>query len=195
MEQQLEAWVELRDGEALAKAVIEPMCFVQVFDRHARAVHAYLVRRAGPQIADDVLDEVWLQAFASRARFDGRRADARPWLYGIARNVLRSHLRARARVAPGNGHTAPDAFAEADARLDAVRHRPALRDALASLPDDDREVLLLVAWEGLTPGEAAVSLGIPQGTARWRLHRARAAAQRALGTVAEERLEPTTSEV
>lgn len=187
--------MELRDGEVMARAVAEPACFVQVFDRHGRAVHAYLVRRAGPQIADDVLDEVWLQAFASRGRFDEECADARPWLYGIARNVLKSHWRARSRAAPINGDNAPDAFVEADARLDAVRHRPALWDALAALPDEDREVLLLVAWEGLTPAEAAESLGIPQGTTRWRLHRARAAAQRVLDEASDERSEHTTMEV
>jgi RNA polymerase sigma-70 factor (ECF subfamily) len=191
----LEAEVELCDGELLAKAVSMPVCFVQVFDRHGRAVHAYLVRRAGLQVADDVFDEVWLQAFASRAHFDERCPDARPWLYGIARNVLRSHFRARARVAPGNAHATPDAFDEADTRVDAARHRPALRAALAALPDQDREVLLLVAWEGLTPAEAAASLGIPQGTARWRLHRARAAAQRTLHAVRQEQREHTTTEV
>lgn len=187
--------MELRDGELLAKAVAVPACFVQVFDRHGRAVHAYLVRRGGPQAADDVFDEVWLQAFASRAHFDDRCPDARPWLYGIARNVLRSHLRARARVAPADGLATPDAIDEADARVDAVRCRPALRAALTALPDQDREVLLLVAWEGLTPAEAAASLGIPQGTARWRLHRARAAAQRTLDAARQEQREPTTTEV
>jgi RNA polymerase sigma factor (sigma-70 family) len=191
----LEADVEFRDGELLAKAVSMPACFVEVFDRHGRAVHAYLVRRAGPQVADDVLDEVWLQAFASRAHFDEQCADARPWLYGIARNVLRSYFRARARVAPANDHAVLDAFDEVDTRVDAVRHRPALRAALAALPDQDREVLLLVAWEGLTPSQAAASLGIPQGTARWRLHRARAAAQRTLDAVRQEQREHTTTEV
>lgn len=187
--------MELQDGEVMARAIAEPACFVEVVDRHGRAIHAYLVRRAGPQVADDVLDEVWLQAFAARRRFDVRRPDARPWLYGIARNVLRSHLRSRSRVVPLDGNGAADAFADADARLDALRHRPALRDALAALPEEDREVLLLVAWEGLTPAEAAQSLGIPQGTARWRLHKARAAAQRVLDSAAGQRPEHSTLEV
>ena len=67
--------------------------FVELFWQHGAAVHAYLSRRAGRQDADDLLGEVWLQAFRSRERYDHRWASALPWLYGIARNVLRAHWR------------------------------------------------------------------------------------------------------
>ena len=173
--------MELSDSEVMARAVCEPELFVHVFDRHGRAVHAYLARRAGSQAADDVMGEVWLQAFRSRDRFNTNWSDARPWLYGIARNALRAHWRSRYR---GERHThagSADPWEDVDVRLDAARRAPTLRAALAALPDKDLEVLLLVAWEQLSPTEAAVSLGVPAGTVRWRLHRARASLRRQLG--------------
>jgi RNA polymerase sigma factor (sigma-70 family) len=66
-----------------------------------------------------------------------------------------------------------DPWDEVDEALDAARLRAALNSSLNALRPEDREVLMLVAWEGLTPSEAAITLGIPSGTARWRLHRAR----------------------
>jgi len=171
--------MDLNDGEVMARAVDTPELFVQVFDRHGAAVHAFLSRRAGRQAADDVLGEVWLQAFRSRHRFDTTWTSARPWLYGIARNSLRVHARATSRAGTGESHST-DPWPDVDRRLDAARCTSALRAALSALEPEDLEVLLLVAWEDLTPTEAAVSLGIPAGTARWRLHRARAALREAL---------------
>ncbi len=141
------------------------------------AVHGYLARRAGRQVADELLGEVWLRAFRSRDSFDRSWVSARLWLYGIARNTLRAHWRLR------TDHPEPplaltvDPWADADDRLDAERCRPALKRALDSLAEVDREMLLLVAWEQLTPAEAAIALSIPQGTARSRLHRARRSLQ------------------
>jgi RNA polymerase sigma-70 factor (ECF subfamily) len=150
--------------------------FVRLFWRHGPAVHSYLSRRAGPQQADDLLEEVWVRAFRSRDRYDARLA-ALAWLYGIARNVLLGHFRAQHLIAApdtGRRHPGePDPWDVVDDRLDAQRTVSSLTKALAALSDDDREVLLLVAWEQLTAAEAAVVLDIPPGTARSRLHRAR----------------------
>jgi RNA polymerase sigma-70 factor, ECF subfamily len=150
--------------------------FVRLFWRHGPAVHSYLSRRAGHQQADDLLEEVWVRAFRSRDRYDDRLA-ALAWLYGIARNVLLGHFRSQPSIAaadtgrryPGE----PDPWDAVDDRLDARRTVSILTEALAALSDEDREVLLLVAWEQLTSAEVAVVLDIPQGTARSRLHRAR----------------------
>ncbi len=122
-----------------------------------------------------------LRAFAARGGYDSRYGDARPWLYGIARNVLREHRRT-SRVGE------PAAFAETSAdpwdgindRLDSAARAEAVVSAVRALPAAEREVLLLVAWEQLTPAEAAEVLGVPQGTARSRLHRARATLRRVL---------------
>ncbi len=77
-----------------------PDVFVDVVRRHEVAVHGFLARRAGRQVAADLLAEVWLRAFAGRAGYDPAYADARPWLLGIARNVLRAHWRARPDASP-----------------------------------------------------------------------------------------------
>jgi RNA polymerase sigma factor (sigma-70 family) len=150
-----------------------PDAFVELFERHGASVHGYLVRRTGRQEADDLLSEVWLRAFAGRHTYDHRWPDARPWLYGIARHVLLAHWRGadRARRAPADAMST-DPWDDVDGRLDAHCERDRLRTVLASLSPDDREVLLLVTWERLTPSEVAVALGIPPGTARSRLHRA-----------------------
>lgn len=179
--------MDLSDAEVMARAAGEPEYFVHVFDRHGAAVHAFLARRIGRHAADDLLAEVWVQALRSVERYDARGPDARPWLYGIARNMLRTHWRARSRSEMPLGRTDPldlDPWGDVDAQLDAARRSPALRVALAALPVEDREVLLLVAWEELTPGEVAVALGVPAGTVRWRLHRARASLRRQLDDAA-----------
>jgi RNA polymerase sigma factor (sigma-70 family) len=162
------------DGHAVARSRAgEPTAFLALFDRHAVDVRAYLERRVGRQDADDLLAEVWLRAFASRASYRGDWPDGRPWLYGVARNTLRVHWQKRSRDRRGSGAMDSDPWPEVDARLDAEALGATLRQAVLALSADEREVLLLVAWEHLSPTEAAVTLGIPPGTARSRLHRAR----------------------
>jgi RNA polymerase sigma factor (sigma-70 family) len=150
-----------------------PEPFVEVVGRHETAVHGFLARRGGRQVADDLLGEVWARAFAARATYDSNYADARPWLYGIARNVLRAHWRAERGVGRQAAEEELDPWDVVVDRLDSTAAVEALVHAVAGLSSDEREVLLLVAWEQLAPAEAAVVLGIPQGTARSRLHRAR----------------------
>jgi RNA polymerase sigma factor (sigma-70 family) len=151
----------------------DPGDFLDVFWRHGPAVHAYLARRTSRQNADDLLGEVWLRALRSQANYDRRFPDALPWLYGIARNVLRAHWRSVEPSGANNVDTfSSDPWPDTDRKLDAGALRDTLRHLLDALSDDEREVLLLVTWEQLTPAEAAVALDIPQGTARSRLHRA-----------------------
>jgi RNA polymerase sigma-70 factor (ECF subfamily) len=145
----------LSDGDTIGRSISNPAIFVNVFDRHGAAVHSYLARRAGQQTAEDLAGDVWLAAFNARRRFDTTVADALPWLFGIARNVLRSHWRV-----PGTGPLSPfepvhDPWPEVDDRLDAGCRRSVLRAALSTLAPVDREVLLLNAWEQLTPAEIA----------------------------------------
>ena len=128
--------------------------FIRLFWRHGPAVHSYLSRRAGHQQADDLLEEVWVRAFRSRDRYDDR-LPAPAWLYGIARNVLLGHLRSQHSIpAAGTGRRnlgEPDPWDAVDDRLDARRTVSGLTEALAALSDEDREVLLLVAWSSSLP--------------------------------------------
>jgi RNA polymerase sigma-70 factor (ECF subfamily) len=165
----------ITDGEA----------FVLLYRDHVDAVHAYLGRRVGRQLADDLLTEVWLRAFRARATFDPARGAVVPWLFGIARNVVRAHWAQQGRTRAPLPPRLDDPWGEVDAKLQAEECLPALRAALLELDDVAREVLLLVAWERLSPTEAAQVLGIPPGTARSRLHRARAVLRARLDDVDE----------
>jgi len=164
------------DGVLIEQSVRgRPDAFVEVVQRHEVAVHGFLARRAGQQAADDLLGEVWVRAFAARGGYDPGYDDARPWLYGIARNVLRAHWRASRDASHMAAEAAVDPWDDVVDRLDSAGKAQVLVSALRALPAAERDVLLLVAWEQLTPAEAAVVLGVPQGTARSRLYRARAA--------------------
>jgi RNA polymerase sigma-70 factor (ECF subfamily) len=161
--------------------------FETVFDRHYEHIHAYAARRLGPDLAEDVAAETFLVAYDRRSGYDPQRADARPWLYGIASNLIMRHARAESRrykalarsVEPA---TRPDDADAVAGRVDAAGVRGRLAAALAGLSLADRDVLLLVAWAGLSQAEAAEALGVPPGTVRSRLHRARQEMRTAIGT-------------
>ncbi|CAM5568227.1 Putative sigma factor OS=Streptomyces glaucescens OX=1907 GN=SGLAU_19445 PE=3 SV=1 [Streptomyces glaucescens] len=174
----------------IARSRDEPEAFAALFDRHADAVHRYAARRLGGEVADDLVAETFTTAFQQRHRYDparGAGADARPWLFGIATNLVGRHRRAEARrfkamarvPAPAD-HDEPLADRAAD-RVVARAMRRELAAALAALPARHRDVLLLVAWGDLGYGEVAQALGIPVGTVRSRLHRARSKLREALG--------------
>lgn len=164
--------------------------FLGVVRRHARSVSAYLVRRVGPGPAEDLLGETWVAAFAARDAYDRSFVDARPWLFGIARNMVRVYWR-KCREDPMaelcEVSSLVNPWPEVDERIDAQAERGrlnSLRQALAHLPAAERDVLLLVAWEQLSVADAARALGIPAGTARYRLHRARTSLRHAPGVTA-----------
>ncbi|MFD3312494.1 RNA polymerase sigma factor [Streptomyces sp. NPDC058694] len=163
----------LGDEELLGRTARDPASFEPLVERHSAALHGYFARRA-PGAADDLLAELWLQAYATRRGFDPARGSVRAWLFGVARNVLSTHWRRLAARRPDLlRSTDDDPWEAVDDRLVAEAVAPRLRELLARLPSDERELLLLVAWEQLTPSEAAAVVGIPAATARTRLHRAR----------------------
>src|SRR5450759_986183 len=89
--------VEARsDAQVIAASRVEPRVFAAVFDRHYDAVHRYLARRVGSDLADDLAADTFTTAFDARRRYDTTHPDARPWLFGIATNILRHHHRAQA---------------------------------------------------------------------------------------------------
>jgi RNA polymerase sigma factor (sigma-70 family) len=176
------------DGVLIGRSLRgSPEAFAEVVQRHEVAIHGYLARRAGHQVAGDLLGEVWVRAFAARRGYDLSYGQARPWLYGIARNVLRAHWRAGHSAGLAAAEEAVDPWDDIVDRLDSAARTHLLAAAVGKLPAAEREVLLLVAWEQLTPAEAAAALGVPPGTARSRLHRARATLRLMLaGTDADE---------
>ncbi|GAA3810700.1 RNA polymerase sigma factor [Cellulomonas soli] len=172
------------DDELLLRLPLHPEAMGPLFERHSGAVHRFLSRRVGAQAAEDLLAEVFVAAVSARVRVRPHASgSALPWLYGIARNVIRAHLRSRPRPAGWPVDDDID-WAAVDERIDALGRRDELRRVLAVLTADEREVLLLVAWNGLTPAESAALLGITAEAARSRLARARRRAQHTLDTAA-----------
>jgi len=166
------------DEGIIAASLTDPAAFGLIFDRHYDAIHRYLARRGGWALAEDLAMSVFLKAFESRRRFRPSACDARPWLYGIATNVLRRHARTEVRRLRAYGRaTRPDVVHGDEAamaeRIDAQRAAPLIGEALARLPQAERSALLLVAWADLSYEEVAVALDVPIGTVRSRLHRAR----------------------
>jgi len=176
---------EPADSVLIAQSRDAPEQFGLLFRRHAAQIHAYAARRLGEPVADDVMAETFLAAFRHRARYDLSRQSARPWLYGIATRLIARHRRAEARAYSALARTGVDPVTESFAdevitRVTALGARTQLAGALARLKTGDRDVLLLIAWADLTYEEVGESLGIPVGTVRSRLHRARAQVRQAL---------------
>jgi RNA polymerase sigma-70 factor (ECF subfamily) len=179
------------DAALIERSWREPERFADVFDRYYDEIHGWAARRLGPSRADDVASETFLIAFDRRRRYDLRHPDARPWLYGIASNLVSRHRRAEVRRYRALARTGvPEAVDGVDehvaVRVDSEALRGRLAAALVEIADGDREVLLLVAWAQLSCEEAARALGIPAGTARSRLHRARTKTRAALAAARED---------
>ena len=148
--------------------------FEAFYTANVRDVLGYALRRVSlPEDAGDVVAETFLVAW--RRWHEVPAGDARPWLFGVARKVLanqsRSHRR-RGRLGARLGQALAAAERLPDPAVE-VAERDRIRGCLAALPDADRELLTLIAWEGLTPAEAAVVLGLAPGALRMRLSRAR----------------------
>jgi RNA polymerase sigma factor (sigma-70 family) len=169
---------ESTDAAAIRRSLVDPAAFAAVFDRHFVAVHRYVHRRVGRDVADELAGETFRVAFEARARWSRMTPDARPWLLGIATNLLRRHLRTEQRRLRALARRGVDEWATPDEnalaeRADARQTRAGLAAALAALSPDDRDVLLLIAFGDLAYADVAQALGIPPGTVASRLNRAR----------------------
>jgi RNA polymerase sigma-70 factor (ECF subfamily) len=179
-------------GQPDDSALIEDSCrradrLGVVFDRHAAAIHGYVARRLGRDAADDLVAETFLVAFRQRHGYDAAQLSARPWLYGIATNLIGRHRRDEVRFLRATARAGIDPAAEPVAdqvarRVSAQAAHRQLAAALASLSAADRSVLLLITG-GLSYEQAAAALGVPVGTVSSRLARARKKVIAALGGV------------
>jgi RNA polymerase sigma factor (sigma-70 family) len=167
-------WSRIRrdDCEALA----------DLYRRHVRSVQSYcLWRTAELQSAEDATATVFLELWRKRGKLSLHTDSAAPLLLGIATNVLREQWRSRRRhddalnrIRSAGTSLPADLEAEAIARLDAVEQLRQAGAEIRALPRREREVLALIAWGELSYQETAVALGVPIGTVRSRLARARA---------------------
>jgi RNA polymerase sigma factor (sigma-70 family) len=176
------------DATLIRRSWQEPNCFGELFRRHASQLHRYVARRLGRLMADDIVAETFYLAFRGRHRYDVSLADARPWLWRIAANLMHRHWRSEKRMLRALARTGLDPVLDdrtdqVEAQVAAWGARRQLAAALARLPARDRDVLLLVAWGELTYAEVAQVLEIPVGTVRSRLSRSRHKLRAALGGV------------
>jgi RNA polymerase sigma-70 factor (ECF subfamily) len=135
--------------------------FEEIYASHREAVEAYVRRRISADVVEDVVADVFVVCLR---RIDDVPAMPLPWLYGVARKTLANERRRRARTAPVEPGVAHDPEPLGDS---------ALATAFAGLGESDREILRLVAWEGLTLAEAATVLDCSRVAARVRYHRAK----------------------
>jgi RNA polymerase sigma factor (sigma-70 family) len=177
------------DAATIKRSWDDPEWFAAIFDCYFGEVHRYLARRVGPVDADDLAAEAFSVAFTERRRYDVSRACARPWLYGIATNLIASHRRRERRFLHAIARSAPPGHPSSGYgdeerlvdRVSAAAVRPILAAALMALPTGDRDVVLLIALGDLGYTEVAEALGIPYGTVCSRLNRARRRLRESLG--------------
>jgi RNA polymerase sigma-70 factor, ECF subfamily len=168
-----ELWAAAQTGDSASFGVL--------YERHANSIYNYLFRRlADWSEAEDLTAVVFLEAFRRRSEVAIEEGKVLAWLYGVATNVLRNrrralwrHRQALSQLPPGA--SVPDVAADAVPRLAAQEEMRAIREQVNSLPRAQQDVVALCLWSELSYEEAAIALGVPSGTVRSRLARARAA--------------------
>lgn len=174
-------WTSLSDGQLWSRASGERdgEAFGELFARHMNAVYNHCFRRTGSwSAAEDLTSVVFLEAW--RKRRDVRLAGESllPWLLAVANNATRNADRSLRRYRrllgklPESG-SVPDIADDAAGRADDERAMRLILAELRALGEPEREVIALVDWAGLSYAEAAAALGVPVGTVRSRLNRAR----------------------
>lgn len=154
----VDAYVAKRDEDS----------FRALYSAHTQSLYRFALLRVGADAAEDIVQETWLRAATSLADFRWQ-SSLRTWLTGIALNLCRDHYRRGARLT-----ALPDLAEAGDAKFTVDRvSGAALRQAISTLPDRYREVLLLHDVEGHTHEEIGTLLDISPGTSKSQLHRAR----------------------
>jgi RNA polymerase sigma factor (sigma-70 family) len=170
---------EPQDARLWARACAgDHSAFGDLFVRHANRIHNYCFRRTGSwTLAEDATSQTFMEAWRKRSSITVTDS-LLPWLFVAANNVCRNTARARRRTASllAKAPLTQDVGDHADevaARIDSERQMQRVLSALRSLKRADQDVVAMCDWEGLTYDEAAAALGVPIGTVRSRLSRAR----------------------
>lgn len=153
------------DERAVAQALVagDPTALETAFRSWSGMVHAYCTRTVGAQDADDLTQQVFVQAWKSRHTFDPGRGVVPGWLIGIARNLVARHLTARGGAA--TPVPTPESGSEPDA-TDHLADRMVVTAALDTLPEPQRSALRMSFYEGLSQSEIATRLELPLGTVK-----------------------------
>jgi RNA polymerase sigma-70 factor, ECF subfamily len=169
---------QVTDAELVARFRRDPEMFIGVYDRYRCDVYRYVAGRLDRQTADDITAETFLVAFGQLGRFNPERGGLRPWLFGIATNMVARHRRKEARHYRALVRIGPDPVVDSHeshvvSSVTAQCMRAQLARALLALSQGERDVVWLVAMSQLSYEEVAQALGISQGTVGSRLSRAR----------------------
>ena len=152
---------------------LDDRAFATAIDANRDALFRYFLRRMEDrEDAAEAFGELLLTAWNVRRRMPADEAEARMWLFGVARNILRTERRRLARRSDAVRYLVEQVRAAAGHDDDAV-HRD-VREAIAELPDDDGELIRLIYWDGLTSSEAGAVLRLNASTVRNRLARVKA---------------------
>ncbi|MBA3735274.1 MAG: sigma-70 family RNA polymerase sigma factor [Actinobacteria bacterium] len=178
----------LTDAEAIERSLSDPEAFGVVFERHVALLHRFARVRVGDGEAADLVAGTFEIAFRRRGDYDLTRSNARPWLIGIAVNLIRHNRRDRGRALRTLARLfvydeVEDRSLERAVASDGVA---ALRDLLSCMREEDKDLLLLHACLDLTYEECAEVLRLPVGTVRSRLHRLRAPLRTRLEAIERE---------
>lgn len=185
---------EFTDGELIHRSLDDPDLFAEIFAVHYPAIFGFASAALDRHRAEDIAGEVFVRAFKDRRRFDSSYESARPWLYGIASNLIQDHLRKAARQyrayqRAATGDNSESGFEnDVASRVDAAESIPALRDVLMALRTEEASVVLLYVAGDRTYQEVADILGLPIGTVRSRLSRARQTLRNWRGQIDEQDL-------
>jgi RNA polymerase sigma factor (sigma-70 family) len=155
------------------------------YSAHAPALFGYIARRVGRALAEDLTAQVFVEAIESYPRFDPQLGTPRTWLFAIATNLVRAHLRREQRsldlfARTGTDPLDLDPMRAAEGRLVAAGEWPRVADALRRLTPIDREVLLLHCFAELDYAEIGRTLGLPVGTVSSKMNRIRRKLRRRL---------------
>ena len=179
---------ERSDAELLRAVSAGDACaFDELYERYADRLYNYLRRRAG-DAAEDLLQLTFLRAFEAAERWEPR-ASVSSWLYTIATNLARDHVRREAvRSTPtvdphsdGSQEHERDAAGAPESELSRSELRGQLERAVRALPEHEQEAFLLGKFEGRSYAEIAEILGTTEGAVKVRIHRAMKALQTSLG--------------
>lgn len=146
--------------------------FVALFERYARKVKAFLIAGGAPHDqADEAAQEVMVSVWRRAGQYDPEKAAVSTWVFAIARNRRIDMIRREKRPAPDPEDPLfqPEPEPDPESNLSAAGRDAAVREAVAELPDDQREAVMLAFYHGLSQSEIAARLDIPLGTVKSRL--------------------------
>lgn len=186
------------DSDEIAASLVVPERFGKIAERHFGAIFQYLARRVGRDEAQDLAAETFVVAFSARPRYDLSQASARPWLFGIATNLIRHHRRSESRMLNAYAKSMPvahtdDRVDELSMHMDHVALLARVAEAFLKLDPEHRDALHLTAIEELSYAETAEALGFPVGTVHSRVARARTNLRDLAGYFGQEGTEDSIS--